>query len=412
MHVPIAFSRQRPSFRYTLRDHGNEPLTSVVPTAGFLHSLRELSQSEVSLLPSVTSVAHLFADEASPKALADWTSSDTPIISLHITQFSDATCVGLKVPHSVLDGGSIRIVIHGWTKVLTGTLPPPLNILGYTNVKEGKKLAIDALSAIAEGRDGTEAATAPYLLRGFSYFVFIILIVVDIIWNKREKKRLIHLPKAFVEALRYQAMGGLSEGERVSSSSVVAAWLAKTAYPHRRYPFGLTYVHLFDTRGRSDRLPVNPLGNLALRTFAWIDTSGASSNVQEGARAIQQSVKLHTSSDEVCRQAAFRIARLNGGHDDNLYRIGNSQILFGSSWEGMKIHETDWSEAISERKGPAQETRPRWVFPIMGINGVPERNSSIMYCDREGAFWIQLNLREKDWSAIEQELAGQVIVVK
>ncbi|CAD6586530.1 MAG: hypothetical protein CYPHOPRED_003600, partial [Cyphobasidiales sp. Tagirdzhanova-0007] len=114
VHVPQAFSKQRPAFRYTFRDHSDTPIASSIPSAGFLSSLASLSSSAVTLLPSESSIAHLFEDKASPKVLNDWISADMPIVSLHITSFRDSTCIGLKLPHCVADGGATRLLVAAW----------------------------------------------------------------------------------------------------------------------------------------------------------------------------------------------------------------------------------------------------------------------------------------------------------
>ncbi|KAF8918378.1 hypothetical protein CPB85DRAFT_1558231 [Mucidula mucida] len=52
---------------------------------------------------------------------------DAPIINLHITCFTDVTCVGVGIPHAVADAPGICIILRAWTSVLAGDfLPPPL----------------------------------------------------------------------------------------------------------------------------------------------------------------------------------------------------------------------------------------------------------------------------------------------
>ena len=368
------------------------------------------SQSKVTLLPNDTVVAHLFEDDLSPKALRDWTLSDIPVISLHITSFADSTCVGFKMPHCVTDGGGARIMIYGLTQVLAGKLPPTLPVRGN---KGPDSPLIDPYVAAAKGYNGEGAAVAKYCMSGFTLFFFFFHLLLDIIWNRREKKRLIHLPKDRVQAIYAEAMQGLPEGTWVSSSDAVVAWLVKIALPHSRYPHGVTFSHIFDARGRSKAFPALTFNNALLRTFAWIDNSVESSIIKDGALAIRRAVQSQTSEDELGKQAAFGVAK--GNTMMFFYRVGRSQLFFGDSGASMKGHEIDWSAA---RKG-IQATgdahaflSPRWIWPIINVNGWPQRYTTLMNRDREGAFWIQLNMREKDRVIIEKVLAGQAILVE
>ncbi|CAD6586536.1 MAG: hypothetical protein CYPHOPRED_003603 [Cyphobasidiales sp. Tagirdzhanova-0007] len=161
VHVPQAFSQQRPAFRYTFRDISDTLIASSFPSAGFLSTLASLSSSEVTLLPSESSLAHLFADKSSPNAVSDWTFTDTPIISLHITSFSDSTCV------------------------LAGRQPPSM-LVRQAQDSDLKWLAVNPLAAAGEGHEGEEAQVATYLARGFALFLLLFQTVFALLWD-REK---------------------------------------------------------------------------------------------------------------------------------------------------------------------------------------------------------------------------------
>ena len=316
------------------------------------------------------------------------------------------------MPHTVADGSTARIVIYGWTQILAGKTPPPLPPRIPGKNKEAGETYIDAMATVAEGHNGEEAAIAPYRIRGFVLFLFIVTVVIDLILNRREKKRLIHVPKAFVQSLHTKASQGLPEGEWVSQSDAVAAWLVKTAFPHSRFPRGVTFMQIIDLRGRHKRIPLTSLGNPMLRSPSWIDTSLGDAVLQEGARAIRRAVQLHASKDELGRQAALRVAY--GDYAFNFYRINKSQFFSGDNGTSIKGQEMDWSGASyndnSAMKSSA-EVSPKWMWGIININRLPERNTSYMTRDREGAYWIQLNLREKDWIAMETDLADQAVIV-
>ncbi|CAD6586543.1 MAG: hypothetical protein CYPHOPRED_003606, partial [Cyphobasidiales sp. Tagirdzhanova-0007] len=355
-------------------------------------------------------------DVASPKALRDWIYTDNPILSLHITSFSDATCVGLGMSHTIADAGAARVIVYAWNQVLAGKAPPPLpeRLFSSKDSKGAKEPVFDPdpCDIVAEGHDGKEAAVAPYLVRGWRLFLYFALFVLDLVLHRRETKRLIHLPKTFVQDLHKDVMRDLPTGTWVSSNDVISAWLVKTAFPHSRYPHGVTYVQLFNLRGKNVGIAPTAFGNRVLRTLAHIDTSLGSSMIQKNAVAIRRNIQIHTTKEEIQRQAAFKGARRN--HNDTFYRVGESLFFNNSSVTSAIGAEMDWSGASyadSVAKNSSSLVSPRWIWVIVDLNGWPERNSSYMIRDREGAFWMQLNLREKDCVALERELAGQAMVI-
>ncbi len=76
----------------------------------------------------MSSHLHLFLSDSSPRVTSDLLQrKDAPIINLHITCFTDVTCVGVGIPHAVADAPGICIILRAWTSVLAGDfLPPPL----------------------------------------------------------------------------------------------------------------------------------------------------------------------------------------------------------------------------------------------------------------------------------------------
>ena len=310
-----------------------------------------------------------------------------------------------------MDGGAARIVIEAWTQVLAGNPPPILPPRPEEVYGKDQGKPIDLSTTVGKGYIGEEADVAPHLIRGFLLYFLYFLRILDLWLNKAEKKRLIHLPRAFVEEIHSDAMRILPQGEVVSKSDVITAWLANTAYPHSHFPHGVTYLQVFDLRGRTESVPTLAFGNAILRTLAWIDTSLGSSSVPMGALAIRKAIRRQTSPDEIGRQAALRAER--GASGVLFYRIGQSQVLRGGNWVGLRMQDTDWSGA-SKTAVNGMEKRPailpRCVWPIISLNGFPERNTCIMNRDREGAYWIELNLREKDWTIIENALADIDII--
>ena len=379
-------------------------------------SLAALSQSSISLLPGDTSVAHLFKDVASPKALRDWIYTDNPILSLHITSFSDATCVGLGMSHTIADAGAARVIVYAWNQVLAGKAPPPLpeRLFSSKDSKGAREPVFDPdpFDIVKLGHDGKDAAVAPHLVRGWRLFLQLVVIVLELVLYRREVKRLIHLPKAFVQDLHKDAMRDLPTGTWVSSNDVVSAWLVKTAFPHSRYPHGVTYVQTIDLRGKNVGIAPTALGNRFLRTLTRVDTSLGPLTIQKNAVAIRQSIQCHTTEEEIRRQAALRASRHS--FDDHFYRVGKSIYFLNSSATSMMGPIMDWSGAScadSVARNPSNLVSPRWIWAIVDLDGLPERHASYMTRDREGAFWIQLIRAEKDWNAIEHELAGQAVIV-
>ncbi|CAD6584516.1 MAG: hypothetical protein CYPHOPRED_002741, partial [Cyphobasidiales sp. Tagirdzhanova-0007] len=122
---------------------------------------------------------------------------------------------------------------------------------------------------------------------------------------------------------------------------------------------------------------------------------------------------LHTSKDEVAKQAAFETSR--GYYFVPFYRFGKSQVFYGDSGASMKGHEMDWSGRLEDGAEAVSGHRmitPRWMWPIIHASDFVQRHSSIMNPDREGAFWVRLSLSRSEWAAIEQSLAGKAVNIE
>ena len=139
--------------------------------------------------------------------------------------------------------------------------------------------------------------------------------------------------------------------------------------------------------------------------------------------AIRHNLNLQTRPLEIEKQAGLRVSRSGSNSMEILYRVGKSRVLFGDNLSNLRGHELDWSGGLAARAtGTTSSTctttttlgmvSPRWTWIITHLNGWSARNSSVMSRDGTGSFWIQLNLREKDWVEVERELvrSGEVEV--
>ncbi|OBT85486.1 hypothetical protein VE02_07363 [Pseudogymnoascus sp. 03VT05] len=250
IHVPPTFTPARPPLAYShtaipsnIDDH---PLAKTLPTATPTSSIQRGSNE--------------FRDfecrRDAPATLEEYLINDTPLLSLHITSFNDATIVGLTWPHVLMDIMGQRALLHGWSLVLAG--------------KESEVPALGARGDALLFPDNQEEYR-PQRLQGFGMFKFGLRFVADLLWNRVVETRTIFLPKAAVAKLQLQAQEDLS-GEFVSEGDVLTAWATRavaSSMPSRP----ITALHPLNLRFRLPSLIEVPgvfVQNMAVSAFSLL----------------------------------------------------------------------------------------------------------------------------------------------
>ncbi|KAG6819200.1 hypothetical protein H0H93_014405 [Arthromyces matolae] len=175
---------------------------------------------------------NLFRAPSIPSDLQSYATSKTPIISIHITELLNCTCIGFSFPHGVLDAVGIGHFIHGLDAELNGR-PWDAPAISSTNIVQE---VLDTLEAAPPMYDDIHRETAAFsaLKRSMEHASFLNKLAMlrhvayEHIWHGVET-RTVYLGEKVVAKLLRETR---SEVERLGAGSVsmgdiLAAWILK-----------------------------------------------------------------------------------------------------------------------------------------------------------------------------------------
>ncbi|EJD51008.1 hypothetical protein AURDEDRAFT_135268 [Auricularia subglabra TFB-10046 SS5] len=169
-------------------------------------------------------------------SLAMHAKTSQPILSIHVCEFADATCIGVTLPHGVFDGTGAGMVIKALDAELNGRTwtPPPF---GTENIME------DALRDISSypSHDSDDSAELPQLAHfkrefnpvGVSSLASLVYGVgYEYLWHRAEDRALF-LGRDVVERIVSRTQEGirpLPPTENVTTGDILLMWFIQAAY--------------------------------------------------------------------------------------------------------------------------------------------------------------------------------------
>ncbi|KAG6836547.1 hypothetical protein H0H93_006927 [Arthromyces matolae] len=179
-----------------------------------------------------------FTHPSVPNAISSRSSSKSPIISIHVTQFSNCACIGINFPHGVLDAFGLGQFISALDHELHArpweapSLPEPGN-----NILQE---ALDELEALPSLYDDIHLESTTYagLRRELAKFSLINGLAVqrsvlsENFWGQVEDKTVYLNGKTLGKLLREvkDEVKRIDSELRVSTSNILVAWLLKAMY--------------------------------------------------------------------------------------------------------------------------------------------------------------------------------------
>lgn len=179
----------------------------------------------------MASYQHLFRSKDCPGTMQDWMKQkDTPTIRIHITAFSDATCIGFTIPHIFCDVPGLSVIMRAWCSILAGReselpaliIEDPIAHIGGSypsSKKERKKFYADMQGG--------------YHIAGFWAKVrFYTPLVKEFVLHPKEENRLVFLPTKTLEKLRQVALTELQDEKEawVSENDIIVALIIKVSF--------------------------------------------------------------------------------------------------------------------------------------------------------------------------------------
>jgi hypothetical protein len=334
--------------------------------------------------------------------------TDEPLISLSVTSFSDATLVGITIPHAVSDGMGAANFLQAWSSVQDGQPPKPVSgarddVMAHIGKSEGKN---DRVKFVLEDDQ----------IHGLGLFAFLCRRAWDNLTQRKISTGHIYIPDKFMRHLRLQAseeLGDRGRGEGatfVSDGDLITAWAARKVLATFNGPGSI--VNMFDIRARltdcfsSD---ASYLHNAFLPYVTLLSSKEARQSNTQVAIRIRQS--LIDQSTQVQVQSLIRLTRkwLASLGSLPLFARWNSRVVSFSNWGKANFFATpNFRSAISPAKdGLCHASGIRQGCPTMvmaTLTGVKMRDTLVIYGkDQWGNYWLRAYLRPETWLLIQQE---------
>ncbi|KAJ7465161.1 hypothetical protein FB451DRAFT_1138498 [Mycena latifolia] len=418
-HIPCTFDSHTPAIAFTADRH-HEPYWS--RTRPDLRSLVNCSDSEP-LFCRFPSLKTYLISKKCPTSTAEFLRSNTPMLQVHVSVFDDLTLIGVTAPHLMFDAPGIGILLHAWTRLLSG----------------------DDIDAIP----GMEWDVAPFetfrgpnavnCVRGYGYLIPdkyppniyepCLSLVVSWIRSRirnREVNRLIRVPKAFLEDRRREIMENLKlqgSSEWVTSSDVLLAWWIKTSYSLHKSddPTGI-FIHIpVDLRSKL----IFPTASILTKPYI----NNASSTISVPPFAVKT---LHTES---LGDLALRIRRATTLYNTDLlafehelrwrnanldYKIFNihrcppgAESELQTNWCDARLSDLDFSQA----RAPGSQKTARVLFVLadavmaddymskhdaVQYNCTSLRGNGAILMEDEDAIWMSQVKGIREWEKLRR----------
>jgi hypothetical protein len=153
---------------------------------------------------------------------------DAPLLSLHVTNFTDSTIIVISWPHVLMDAMGLQALMRNWSLVLNNEVASVSPVLGSqedileeveSQIQNNSKPQELVVKKLAPGPLGIA-----YLVLRFLWFI---------LWSPGFEERTMLIPHHHISQLQAQALGEIAgkdeKGQKpfVSEGDVLAAWAAQ-----------------------------------------------------------------------------------------------------------------------------------------------------------------------------------------
>ena len=368
-------------------------------------------------------------------------------MSLHINRFSDVTCLGLALPHAVVDMVGVGIIMRAWCSIMANEHAdvPPL-IVGDPLAEYGAPYP-STRSGVKKLRASMVGTARVWSLRSkIRYFGRMIF---EFVLSPKEHCGLFFIPMSVVDRIREEGMHEAKESAStsggsvwVSENDVITAILVKVIYHTYRpilslcltlyqiYSFGrslgdktpFTIPFTSNIRGHLPSLPKDspsvwihnalvPITTPPFPTYQLLDLS-----IYQIALKIRQAVIAQRNVEEiekqltVCRETARR-----GSHP--AYHSSHGMSYYVTSWASAKLSELDFSPALlaqDSEKSHSHADRGNVIFAGGSalLTHHARRKWAVILSKQvndssgESGYWCETGAVVKVWPLVEEFLSS------
>ncbi|OQD70397.1 hypothetical protein PENDEC_c024G06783 [Penicillium decumbens] len=370
--VPIFFDSNRPAVRFSHVKFGirieEHPLGNHLP-------------KKTGPYPSTQEGCHAFLPLSVPHGLTGdiehYYTTDEPLISLHVTSFTDATLVSITFPHSVCDVMGTAELLRAWSTILAGQ---------YDCIPALHGASQDVVANVGTSED--EKAEKPYLLehrqiKGLSLLSFIV---------------------RFTGSAPF-----LSDGD------LITAWGSQMVMSSSPRKKPAIICNVFDIRRRLKNV-FTPGGaylqNLILPASVLLSAQEKSNtSLGQIALHLRQAIIEQTTNSQARRLMRIMKASIKSTGFMPLFGDSASRIIAFTNWSKAKLAESaNFSPAVTENHHILSPTVRKsscvsyWGTTI-GKSDNPRDTFVIYGKDDNDNYWVHAYLRSETWDLIDAEFS-------
>lgn len=342
-----------------------------------------------------------------------------PLISLHISTFSDATIVALVWPHVLMDASGGQALLAAWSSVLAG--------------REGEvPMVLGARTDILRNVASTEGDGMPEefelerrRLKGTSLLLFYLRLLWNKFWQPRRQRRILFLPRSALTRMQTKVQREIAESTQgldhtpfVSDGDIITAWITQAAASSEsEKPRPVTIFSALNTRFRIPQLRNGVfIQNMVLGTYTFLSARLAHGpigpialshrqHVAEQAREKQMLAFLRSAFQDI---EATGSLRLFFGDSHALLMLFNNvtkiEVMKSANFGPAVLSQGAIDEARNNPLGTMITHYNETLFIDPSFNTL---NVFVIHGkDYGGNYWCMGNLLPRTWEKIEQGLSN------
>ncbi|KAF9769311.1 hypothetical protein IL306_013275 [Fusarium sp. DS 682] len=324
---------------------------------------------------------------------------DSPLLYVHLTNFSDGAVLAMSVPHVLADQGGLANIVKAWLAVIEGKRPPEMagfreDVLGSERLSNYDSKQEDRI-----GRMRIRGKKDQALVTG--------RIALDLVKAMKEDSRIVFLPMRVVHNLREKVREAL-EGKHmlaneISNGDIITAIFTKFVRLNLKSEYKISLSSTINLRDRIPELqgakgqgfihnavhyatanfaisPSTPLHEIALQNRIAVNKALDESDIQAGVSTLRQLAK------------AGQVMLICEPHH-KLYSSSN----WSGSWQGI-----DFSKAAPESYDKTSYRKELLVLGQSKTLKAPMRYRVVIMCRTSEGFWCDFAAPVKNMALINE----------
>lgn len=265
---------------------------------------------------------HSFAGASNaPKSMQEMMELDAPLLSVHVTHFTDATVIAVSWPHPLMDALGLQALMRNWSLVLNDRLDQVQPLAG---------VHIDVLKeAIDKDTSTKEALLIEKISIGVLGMIILLFRFLGLkLWNPGFEERTIILSQGAVDRLYTAARDDLidhgDEKVFISEGDVLAAWVAQILAASQSKPRPVTIASFINLRFRLPTLQdkgADFIQNLLQFVYVSFELGCASATLGSMAASYRQQLKEQSTHPQL-----LSFLRMQFGY---VKKYGKLRLVFG-----------------------------------------------------------------------------------